>query len=310
VRNKFLSLRTRYGGVPRFVSVFGGGTVVLAALIYLAVRIGYRFYLKAIERELKNRKIDEESFPLIAKQQQQQAESSNKGEAAAKSNDENEDEKDDENEDAAADLIAPTPLVPNDSVLFNDDDDDNATMTTTALSETTKNQSSMDDNAKQLHKQQLSEEEQRKAELMENSMPAQRFFIVRLPGLTFIGIQVYLLMQSFYLAMMTMHFSYVITIEPVISDFIPFRWAYLAVCYIPSFLICLVFFPMTIPLFTILYSVESFRRTDIVDKLENASAMHNHHQHVSHGSGKSKHGGNHNNEHHHQSIRFSHAQHH
>lgn len=102
--------------------------------------------------------------------------------------------------------------------------------------------------------------------------------------------------------MMTMHFSYIVLIEPVISSFVPARILYLLICYVPSFLICLVFFPMTIPLFTILYSVDSKSRSDIVDRLEDDS-----YQHL---NNKSDHHHHHQQQHNHgSSIRFAHNHH-
>lgn len=98
--------------------------------------------------------------------------------------------------------------------------------------------------------------------------------------------------------MMTMHFSYAILIEPVISSFIPARILFLFMCYVPSFVICLIFFPMTIPLFTILYSVDSRSRVDIVDRLEgNEEDDNRHKKHSNHHGSSHEHG---------TSIRFSH----
>lgn len=46
VRNKLVDFRNDYGGIPVFVALFGGGTIFLAASVYLCVRAGYAFYVR------------------------------------------------------------------------------------------------------------------------------------------------------------------------------------------------------------------------------------------------------------------------
>jgi hypothetical protein len=85
----------------------------------------------------------------------------------------------------------------------------------------------------------------------------RRYFPFFSPAASFICLQICLLVQSFYLAMIMIHFAYVIVIEDGISENVLMRWLILLCVLTPSFVICFALFPLTIPDFTILYSVES-----------------------------------------------------
>ncbi len=85
----------------------------------------------------------------------------------------------------------------------------------------------------------------------------RRYFPFYSPTASFLCLQMCLLVQSFYLAMFLIHYAYVILIEDGVSSNIPTRWFVLVCCLIPATLICFVFFPLTIPDFTILYSIEN-----------------------------------------------------
>lgn len=168
VRNKFFDMRTQFGGVPIFVSIFGGGTVVLAALVYLAVRIGYRFYLAAIEN-LNSEK--EESTPLI-NIAIEQGKASNQ-EAIEEDRMENSIEED------VADMIA-SPVV--------EEESSNNNAVTAALS--------FDDNSTSITHSTNSLLIEKQQNHLKDAIQMQRFFFIRLPDLTLLGIQVYLLLQS------------------------------------------------------------------------------------------------------------------
>jgi hypothetical protein len=92
----------------------------------------------------------------------------------------------------------------------------------------------------------------------------RKYFPFLSPYISFICIQMCLLVQSFYLAMLVIHYAYVIVIEDGLTDNIAIRWIVLSCCFVPVICVCFIFIPLTLPDFTILYSIENLTNKKIL----------------------------------------------
>ncbi|KAL0488786.1 MLO10 [Acrasis kona] len=113
-----------------------------------------------------------------------------------------------------------------------------------------------------------------------------RYFPFFNSSASFLSLQVCLMVQSFYLAMMLIHFGFVIVIEDGITNIIALRYVLLAITLVPSFVVCLILFPLTIPDFTIMFSIEDHTNNHVLpehikqEKEDAAAALtdiHTHH---------------------------------
>jgi hypothetical protein len=267
VRNKVLDFKTVAGGVPLFVILIAGGSLFMSFTVFVLLRTAYSSYIrthvskyyrqKQIEKnkDLESTELDShDAFPQRQYQQQQQQE-----------------EEEEEQEEENTGLMA----QPNASVnsertqdyyytngqraRFNRQNRTSYQIEQIQLSASNTLAQFENLGDRRIPKFDLYDELSADIDPTDETqiLPMNRYFLFRMPNLTFVLAQLALLIQSFYMSLFIIHFVYIIVIENVFSiEVVVLRYIIAMGFMVPTFINVLIMFPLILPLMCILLSVD------------------------------------------------------